>query len=189
MEGEIFFFYMMQTPESQEHWSAILNVMHMNDCSRRIKLFKNISEEESVKGFEEQAVDLRQRLTNNPYFLSLPSKIQKGCLSGDYLMINSRDEMLEIMGKNKSHFNAMFDLLSQHTHILPLSFYRMERQGRGTGIENETDRDYIAACLSICTDAIVACTNKMAEAFPDTAPLRQGSLSKFSPGPKQNMKA
>jgi len=46
--------------------------------------------------------------------------------------------------------DARYDLLSQHTRVLPLSFYCMERNGRGTGIENELDRGYMTAAVMAC---------------------------------------
>lgn len=190
MEGEILFTYIIETPTSPEQWSAKLNVMHLNDCTRRIKLFKNIlGQEESVAGFETAAEELRDRLRSNAYFTALPANTQKRCLSGEFLMISSRDEMLESMGKDRSAFNVMFDLLSQHTHILPLSFYRIEPEGRGTGMENEADRNYIGVGLAMCAEILKSATDKIVEAFPDVAPVRQGKQSKFSPGPKENLRS
>lgn len=189
MEGEILFTYIIEAPASPEQWSAKLNVMHLNDCTRRIKLFKNIpGQEASVADFELAAEELRDRLRSNAYFMALPPNTNKRCLSGDFLMISSRDEMLESMGKDRAAFNVMFDLLSQHTHILPLSFYRIEPQGRGTGLENEADRNYIGAGLTMCAEILKTATDKIVEAFPDVAPVRQGRQSKFSPGPAENVR-
>ena len=55
-------------------------------------------------------------------------------------MIDSRDERLPRLGIAPKTFNALWDLLSQYTRVLPLSFYRLELNGQGTGVENVTDR-------------------------------------------------
>jgi hypothetical protein len=187
IEGQLLFFYIMETPESTNAWSAKLNVMHLNDCVRRISLHTNIGSAEAVKGFEVQAEELRNRLRGNEYFLTLPQQIQKRCLDGDSPMIVSRNEMLDKMGWDRNHFRAIFDLLSQHAHILPLSFYRIEPNGRGSGLENPSDRGYISMMLLACADVLEKCTNEMVGAFPDTAAMRKGKKSRFSPGPRGNL--
>lgn len=187
IEGQLLFFYIMETPESTNAWSAKLNVMHLNDCVRRISLHTNIGSAEAVKGFEVQAEELRNRLRGNEYFLTLPQHIQKRCLDGDSPMILSRNEMLDKIGWDRNHFRAIFDLLSQHAHILPLSFYRIEPNGRGSGLENPSDRGYIYMMLLACADVLEKCTNEMVGAFPDTAAMRKGKKSRFSPGPRGNL--
>jgi len=102
-------------------------------------------------------------------------------------MIATRKEMLEKVGWNRGHFRAIFDLLSQHAHILPLSFYRLEANGRGTGLENEADRGSLCTMLEVCAEALAQCTDLMVGAFADTAINRQGKKSKFSPGPRGNL--
>lgn len=190
IEGQLLFLYLIETPVSTEAWSARLNVMHLNDCTRRIKFFTNLgSSEAEIAAFESKAEEIEGRLKANSFFNSLPDATQKRCLAGDFLMISSRDEMLEKAGWDRSHFNAAFDLLSNHTHILPMSFYSMEPNGRGTGIANDADGGYIAMFLEICADALRAVTDSMVNAFPDVANVRLGKKSTFSPGPHENVAA
>lgn len=187
IEGQILFSYLMETPESEIAWSAKLNVMHLNDCTRRITLHTNTGATDEVAGFIEQAEELKDRLRGNEYFIALPSHVQRRCLEGESPMILSRIEMLDKLGWERNHFRAIFDLLSQHAHILPLSFYRSELNGRGSGLENPTDRHYICTMLSICAEVLDACTDQMVDAFPDTIARRQGKKSRFSPGPRGNL--
>jgi len=102
-------------------------------------------------------------------------------------MIAERFELLEELGWDQKRFRAIYDLLSQHAHILPMSFYRMEANGRGTGLENEADRGYICLMLQICTGVLNDCTDRIVLAFPDVADRRQGKKSRFSPGPRGNL--
>lgn len=187
IEGQLLFNYLMETPESRVAWSARLFVMHLNDCTRRITLLTNAGAEEEANSFRMQAEEIKEVLRTNNYFLTLPQNIQRRCLEGDSPMIVTRQEMLDKVGWNRGHFRAMFDLLSQHAHILPLSFYRMAPNGRGTGIENDTDRGYLTTTLNLASDALSQCTDLMVVAFPETADRRQGKKSKFSPGPRGNL--
>lgn len=129
-EGHLTFMYLAETPESREHWSAKLNVMHLCDCARRIAVFRNLDDEENVKWLESQKAELQERLNHNDYFLALPDGVRKQCLNGKFLTIANRDQLIESAGWDVKEFNALFDLFSQHTHILTMSFYRLEEEAR-----------------------------------------------------------
>lgn len=186
LEGYLLFSYVLETPESKEEWSAKLNVMHLNDCTRRIKLFTNFHNPDQVKSLSIQADEIRERLTKNAFFQSMPTPKQKRFMEGEYLMIDSRNERLEKLGFDQKTFNGIWDLLSQNTHILPLSFYRIEANDRGTGLENDADRGYLTRFLEITKDVLEESTNLMVGAFPDTGGARKGIDSGFSPGPRSN---
>jgi hypothetical protein len=188
-EGHLTFAYLAETPESSEQWSAKLNVMHLCDCTRRITMFRNLQDEENVQGFEAQRLELQQRLNGNAYFQALPEPIRKQCLNGKFLTIENRDQLIKAVGWDPKQFNVYFDLLSQHTHILTMSFYRMEPEGRGTGLENETDRGYMTSAMKLCTNVLQAEVERLCELFPDVQAARAGIDSKFSPGPRANLPA
>lgn len=63
----------------------------------------------------------------------------------------------------------------------------MEPNGRGTGVENDFDRDALCLVLEFCTGLMVAAVDRMIELFPDAIDARQGLDSKFSPGPTKNL--
>lgn len=186
LEGCLLFNNMMKKPESEDELKARINILHLNDCTRRIELMRDIGGTKEIPGLEEQQLDLQNRLQQNNYFRSLPSSTKTRCLKGKNITIETRDEGIEELGFSKGEFDGIFDLLSQHTHILPLSFYRMEPNGRGTGIENNIDRSYIAFTLGICSGVLKSATDKVVAQFPDIADLRKGIHSKFSPGPVSN---
>lgn len=159
----------------------------MNDCMRRLELHRNIgSSAEQIEFFEAEAADLRSLLGSNEYFATLPAPVQKQCMNGKFLMMASRDEMLARFGYQKAAFDAIWDLWSQHVHILPLSFLRMEPNGRGTGIENQADRDYWTHALLMSAAAMCSATNELVNIFPDVADSRLGVRSEFSPSPHAN---
>ncbi|MCP2091304.1 UNVERIFIED_ORG: hypothetical protein J2Y81_007391 [Paraburkholderia sediminicola] len=186
LEGYQLFSYIIETPESTEEWSAKINIMHLNDCMRRIKLFTGLESRDQVASLSVQADELRERLLKNDFFLSMPEPKRKRFLAGEYLMIDSRDERLNKLGIAPKTFSVLWDLLSQNTHILPLSFYRLEPNGRGTGLENVSDRNYLTRFLTIAAETMEEATNLMVGAFPDTTDVRKGVKSGFSPGPRSN---
>lgn len=187
MEGRLLFDYISKEPESDEEWSARLNVMHLNDCTRRIRILRSSIDEEKNRSYEAQAEELRDRLRSNLWFCALDEKLKKKLITGDLLTISARSEQLSEIGWDTQTFFALFDFLSQYIHVLPLSFYNTEPNGRGTGLENDTDRTYISQFLLICSEMLDACTGRMVDLFPDAAAVRQGSDSKFSPGPRRNL--
>lgn len=186
LEGCLLFNNLMKKPGSEDELKARINILHLNDCTRRIELMRDMEVADQVSGLEEQQRELQIRLQQNRYFQSLPTSTKTRCLQGKNLTIETRDQGLAEIGFSKGAFDSIFDLLSQHTHILPLSFYRMEPNGRGTGIENDTDRSYIAFSLGMCSELIKSATDKMVAQFPDIADVRMGVDSKFSPGPISN---
>lgn len=184
LEGCLLFNYLMQPSKNGEELKARINILHLNDCTRRIELFDDLgATEEQRHGLNLQRTELVERLLNNEYFMSLPQALRKSCLNGKFIMLDSRDELLERVGFSKGQFDALFDLWSQHTHILPLSFYRLEANGRGTGLENDVDRAYLGGALAVCAEILKDSTDQIVNAFPDVAMVRQGKKSRFSPGP------
>ncbi|MCB5301176.1 hypothetical protein [Yersinia bercovieri] len=184
MEGEILFYYLSKTPISQDEWSAKLNVMHLNDCIKRIEITASDEIDNGLPFYSEQKDEITARLDNNSYFQSLDSGTIKRCLAGKVLTIQPRDILLSEMGVSPKDFKKLFDLLSHYIHILPMSFYRMEPNGRGAGCLNETDFHYMYIFLNLCTEVLTRCTDIMVDLFPDVKSKRKGLKSKVSIGPK-----
>lgn len=187
LDGFLLFNYLIVPAKCEAELKARINVMHLNDCTRRIELHTNLGLTQDLEGFEKQREELRERLNDNEYFKSLPAAVQKNCLNGRFLMIDTRDEMLTKVDFEKGQFDALYDLWSQHVHILPMSFYRIKANGRGTGVENDTDRSYIAQALKVGAAILTDATDKMVEQFPDTVGVKKGTKSTFSPGPSENL--
>lgn len=187
LDGYLLFSYLIEPPKSEAELKTRINVMHLNDCTRRIELHTNLGIADEVAAFEKQRAEIQERLKGNEFFVTLPAAVQKQCLNGRFLMIDNRDAMLAKVGFEKGQFDAIYDLWSQHIHILPMSFYRIEPNGRGTGLNNDTDRAYIAQALEVCAAVLAEVTDSMVEQFPDAATARKGTSSKFTPGPVSNL--
>lgn len=186
LDGYLLFKYLIESPGSDAEWAARITVMDINDCTRRIEMHTNIGSTENIVAFEKQRVELQERLKGNEFFATLPAPVRKQCLNGHFIMMYNRDAMLVKVGLEKGQFDALYDLLSQHIHILPMSFYRMASSGRGTGLENDTDRSYIAGALVMAAMLLAEATDCMVGRFPEAAKSRKGTDSIFSPGPASN---
>lgn len=184
MEGELLLYYVSQPPASDEEWAVKLRIFHLNDCNRRIKLLEVTGDTEGLNFFSSEKERLIQELSEFEYFQQLSSEVQKKSKQGKILTIQSRDELLELCGIDSKGFNVIFDHLSNFTHILPYSFYRIEPNGRGTGVLNDTHKGFIYSGLVAASESITRCTDLMVGLFPDVKNKRKGLSSKFSPGPK-----
>lgn len=184
MEGELLLFYISQTPSCEEEWLVKIKIFHLNDCNRRIKLFEAAEDDETLKSFRDEKEKLVNDLSGMDYFNSLPAEVKKKSIQGKILTIQGRDELLTLCGIENKTFNAIFDHLSNFTHILPYSFYRLEANGRGTGVINRTDKGFIYSGLISAAESLTRCTDIMVGLFPDVKNKRKGLKSKFSPGPK-----
>ena len=186
LDGYLLFNYLIEPAKSEAELKARIDIMHLNDCTRRMELHKNFGLTKDIEAFDGQRVELQERLSASKYFNTLPPAVQKNCKSGRFLTIDTRDEMLAKVGFEKGQFDGLYDLWSQHVHILPLSFYRLEQNGRGTGLENDLDRGYMWQALEICAKIMKSATDLMEVSFPDVHSVRRGVKSTFSPGPREN---
>ena len=91
---------------------------------------------------------LRELLEANVYFATLSEKRRKRLLAGRDLMFLSQDEILDSLGEDRTLFRRHYEMLSAHTHSLPLAFYSTLEDGRGRGVENRAEKNYIAQSLA-----------------------------------------
>src|SRR5690606_14101413 len=131
MEGFLLFKYISEKPKSEQEWHVKVNLMHLNDCARLIRLHQNRYNKTDEELFRSQLNVNKKKLMGTDYFQNLPKKTQKHLLSGRAMMIPSRDDLLKKLGEEVGLFNAFYDLVSNYTHILPISFYRSKSNGRG----------------------------------------------------------
>lgn len=187
LEGHLYFHYFIQpTDDNLEEGRARVTLLQLNDCCSRLKMFSVQPEHRLV--FEQQAEELRQRLRSIPFFQQMSKPAQESCLAGKKAWFLDRTQLVELVGMEKAAFDIAWDLFSQHAHIHPMSFYRMEANGRGTGLECDPDRAYLAFAMLLSAEILTAATDRLVEVFPDVAEARKGIGSKFSPGPKSNLR-
>lgn len=187
LEGNLYFHYFMApTDESLDEGRARITLLQLNDCCSRLKLF--VGNDEQWGWFKKQREELLDRLRSIPFFQQLAPAVQAQCLSGKKAWFMDREQLVALVGMDKAGFYILWDLFSQHSHIHPISFYRMEPNGRGSGLECDPDRVYLAVAMLLSAGILQGATDKIVEAFPDVASERKGISSKFSPGPKSNQR-
>ena len=168
MECYIMFFYLCVDPVSEEEWRARLNILYLNDCASRIRMFRDFNPEDpQLPLFEEQAKELRDRLSQIPFFSSLPSKRRTELLKGQTPFLLSRAEILTKLGIEREHFRAIYTFLSSHVHSFPLAFLRMGDGDRGRGVESEVEKGYIAMALELAEGSLSRAVEDMLRIFPD----------------------
>lgn len=187
LEGYLLFRYLADAPDDPETQRVYVQVTHLYDCLKRIKILPYVLSEDEVNWFERQAEKIRDRLNKIQYFVKLDPKLKRDILSGKRLMITPQKELIAGLGIDQDMFDFFWNYLSQYTHVLSFTFCRVEPNGRGTGLENDFDRDALCMVLDFCNDLMVQAIDRLVELFPDAAEVRQGMDSKFSPGPSRNL--
>ncbi len=184
MEAALLFHYLCDADPDPDNQRAIVQLMHLYDLTKRTRIFDggemNI-EAERVRS------EIVGRLKSTRRFKQLPPDAQKNALKGKWLMLESRDSVMARIGWNKSWYYLLWNLTSQYTHVYSLAFYRIEPNGRGTGIENEFDRGFLAMGLEMGAEVLKGITDALCEHCPNAKDVRNGSNSKFSPGPYRNL--
>lgn len=184
LEARLLFYYVSKEPKNDDEWNVKLSTMHMNDCMKRIDMFSTSGNQKSLDFYNEQKKEIESELTSNDYFLKLDNGTRKRILAGKIMTIETRDELIVEVGDDVDSFRVLFDFLSHYTHILPMSFYKLEANGRGTGCYNLFDHAYIYMVMGVVKECLVFCTDIICEIFPDTKRARKGLKSKISIGPK-----
>jgi len=187
LEGYLLFRYLADAPSDLDTQRAYVQVMHLYDCLKRIKILPYVLPDAEINAMKEQAEQIRDRLNNIPYFISLEPKLKNDLLDGRFIMITPRKELLARLNIKQDEFDFFWNYLSQYTHVLSFTFYRIEPNGRGTGIENEFDRRALYMVLDLCTQLLTEAVDRLVEIFPDTESARRGLNSVFSPGPVRNL--
>lgn len=186
LEGYLLFRYLADAPSDMDTQRAYVQVMHLYDCMKRINILPHVLSNEDIEGFKAQAEEIRARLEGIEYFQRLDPKLKKDLLAGKWLMITPKKDLIAALDIDQKDFDFFWNYLSQYTHVLSFTYYRVEPNGRGTGLENDFDRKALCMVLKLCNDLMVAAVDRLIELFPDVSEVRQGQDSKFSPSPRRN---
>jgi hypothetical protein len=172
------FFYLAVEPVNDDEWYARLKVMQLHDCRERMRMFRAFNPNDpQLRGFEQQAGELKSLLTGNSCFRSLPQALRKNLLKGERPSILTQDEILERMGQAPPDVRGYYRFLSSHAHSLPLAYYRMAEHDRGRGEENRVEKGYIAGTLEFCTDLLKRSIDGFQKSFADIASFAPATFS------------
>jgi len=165
----LLFFYLGVETVPEDEWKARQSLMHLHDCTMRLRVFY-VGEAEAVQRafYEGEQKRLKALLEANNYFANLPEKQRNRFLKGRDLLFLSQDEVLERLGEDRALIRRIYEMLSAHTHSLPLSFYSGREDDRGRGVENLPEKRYMAQSLEFLTGILVRATTAYLSIFPDT---------------------
>lgn len=167
IECYLTFYYLCVDTIAQDEWDCRWNLFNLHDCQRRRKLFEHFgSSQEELATWDEQAKDLKERLTSNPFFCSLNRQLQADCLKAKKAFTLSRDDLIARMGLNVSKIRGYYLFLSSQVHSYPLGFYRTGEGGRGRGIENDVEKRYIEWALTSAKFFLQRALKEMISLFP-----------------------
>lgn len=159
-------FYLCFDEISEEEYQCRKQLFNLHDCISRKKVFSNFGNEDA-RDFDRTATELRANLEQNSIFKGFSEKRQRHLLKGDDAFYLIKDAIEEKIGSNVSQSKAMFNFFSNQTHTLPMSYYRMtEQKKRGTGVESEVDKGYIAMTLEYVSQYVHDATIRMIKFFP-----------------------
>lgn len=166
LEVRLAFFYLCAENCSLDEWECRWDLFNLHDCKSRIKLFEAIGTGvEDISGLENQADELRLRLSKNQFFINLPEKQRKQLINGDKAYLYPLEDIASAAGVEKQTFRWLYRFLSTQVHGLPMSFYRMGDQERGRGIYSSVEEGYTSLCLSFCVSLLVSSREEMEHLF------------------------
>lgn len=161
------FYYLCIDAISDEEWDCRWNIFNLHDCLRRRKLFEHFgSSPEELTTWDEQAEELRGRLTRNPFFCSIKDQVKADYLKAKRAFILSQDDLVARMGLNVTKFRGVYIFLSSQVHSYPLGFYRTGESDRGRGLENDVEKRYIAWALDLAKFFVRRASKEIAVLFP-----------------------
>lgn len=118
-----------------------------------------------LKGFEAQEEELRSRLAQNKFFLTLPASSQRRLLQGKNAYLAPLEVIAEAAGVNIQEFRLLYRFFSSHVHGFPLSFYRMGDVDRGRGVYSEVEEGYCRVCVTFVHGLLIAAEREMKKLF------------------------
>ena len=184
MEAGLLFHYLCDADPDPDNQRAVVQLIHLYDLTKRATIIYDGEMDDEIAAVRTQIIE---RLKGTRGFMALPPDVQNNALKGKRLMLESRENIMTRIGWDKSLFRFFWNLTSQYTHVYSLAVYRIEPNGRGTGIENDFDRKFLAFGLDTCAEVLKGITDALCRHFSNVKAVRNGSYSKFSPGPSRNL--
>jgi hypothetical protein len=161
------FFYLVdpKLDEDQVNFRILLMQLHLN--TEKYKLYKEWGASSDVlEDFEQGLPHIRGRLSQNPWFQTLPEKKRTELLKGGSAMHLKHSDIGASLPFMDRHFKPIYRLFSNHVHSTPFS-YQATSNERGRGDENEAERFYMILAMQVVTKYVTAAVLDMARVCPN----------------------
>lgn len=171
-------FYLGTEPVGEDEAQARLLVMQLQDCTERLRLFKNGgASNEKILGIEAGANDIRTQLSLNKYFARLPARVRKSLLKGKTASILTPGQILDRMGILDQAGRACFSFISSHADLSTLAYYKTGESNRGRGDENDIDKYYIATAVDLACHFVLRANADMKVLFQEAIAVKSQKVA------------
>ncbi|MGL1932831.1 MAG: DUF5677 domain-containing protein [Desulfotalea sp.] len=155
IECYLTFYYLCIEECSKDEWNARWQLMNLHDHMSRVKMFEALGDDyektDDAKNIRNEVIS---NLKSNPWFSQLPEKQKTHYLKGKNAFFKSKGEIISASGEDPD-FRFKYIFASNHTHTLPMGFYRMADGNRGRGIESEIEVLYTGQCLEWVAECLL----------------------------------
>jgi hypothetical protein len=145
-EAVLMLFYLGIEDVPEDEWKLRIAVVHLHDCTERIRLFYGYGMYDQLASFIPMATEFRRRIRENQAFASIFATTQKDILRGDRPTIFGKGEILKRIGEEPGPILNYYRFVSNYIHNFPFGFHRTGEQGRDLTI-NEVDVVYTGQAL------------------------------------------
>lgn len=169
-ECYLFYFFLCIDDVPQVVKDARIILLNLHDDGTRTKLMAEIDESEkdaeTVAARADVRADLAAKFYANEHLAALPERRQKELLRGEKTPF-VQDDVIDRTSLDKARFRMLYRLFSAHTHTGPISFYRMAEHGRGHGVVNSHDGQYVCHAVDFAIDILERASDDLITLFPE----------------------
>jgi hypothetical protein len=142
IDASVMYWYLTEEVNDEE-WKFRKAVLDVHDASSRVRLFKGFDSDEADT--QRKALERRRkRLSGLPLFKVRDEKQREDLLSGKTMYVNGMRSLLKPMNVGKIYFDGLYNYLSAHVHLTPLSYFATRQ---GTLREISHARNFMSLCL------------------------------------------
>jgi hypothetical protein len=171
-EAVLMLFYFLEQV-SEDEWKLRIKLVHLADCTERIRLFHWMSRFDDLAAFVPTAVSLRAQLEANPAFQSLPERVQRELRTGSKATLFGKGEIIKRANEDPEQALGFYRFISNYVHCLPLGFRRTAMHKR-IGTENDVDKGYMGMTLDFTAQWLEKAVERFETAFADLVTFGTG---------------
>lgn len=174
-EAILMLFYLGLDTVSEDEWKVRIGLVHLVDCTERIRLFHQLHSYGELAGLIPTAVSLRGKLEANPFFQAMAPKRKNKLLSGERATLHGKGNMISGLGEDPEDTLSLYRFLSNYLHSFPFGFHRSGMHKRD-GTENEVDKAYMGIALEFAAKWLKKAVENFEKAFSGLVIFGQNSF-------------
>jgi hypothetical protein len=142
IDASVMYWYLTEEV-SDDEWKFRQMILSVHDASSRVRLFKGFDPEQADT--QRKALERRRKqLSKLDLFKAKTLDEQQMLLSGKTMYVNGMRSLLKPMNVGKVYFDGLYNYLSAHVHLTPLSYFATRN---GTLQEVRHARNFMGLCL------------------------------------------